>query len=637
MKKTIFLKVFSATALLLAASCASNQKPPTVEKPAAPAPAPTIQPAAAQAAATNPPPTARSERRVTDPIARIREEGLNHSQVMETLSYLTDVIGPRLTGSPGMKHANDWTRAKLESWGMENAKVEPWGVFGRGWSLQRFSAHVTSPQYIQLKAYPSAWSPGLSRPLEADVVYFDATNTAYLDKFKGKLKGAIVLVGTPRPVPARFEAPSRRYDSSNLLVMANAPIPTSQGQVVFPRPTPPPALASAGTTQPDPAQFGDNTANVTNSVSTNRPSFRGRGGAGWTRFLPFLAKEGAAVILVPSTTGDAGTIFVQSASVPEPEGETNNPTGGGGRRGGGGGGGGGGAAAARPSAYSMNAPAIPPQITVAVEDYNRLARMAKLGEKIKMSVDLQAQYHTDDLTAYNTVAEIPGTDLKDEVVMVGAHMDSWHSGTGATDNGTGVAAAMEVLRIIKTLDLKPRRTIRVALWSGEEQGLLGSRGYVSNHFGYFTTNRAGASDGSSTNRARGGRRELVKKPEHEKFSAYFNLDNGAGKIRGVYMQGNEAVRPYFRKWLEPFRDLGAETLTPSNTGSTDHVSFANVGLPGFQFIQDPLDYGTRTHHSNEDVYDRIQPDDLKQAATIMAAFVYNAAMIDEKLPRLAVE
>jgi carboxypeptidase Q len=617
MKKTTLLQYCSTAVVLLTVSCASNQKPPTVEKKTAPSP--TAATEAAAPISTNQP-TARAERRTSDPIARIREEGLNHSQVMETLSFLTDVIGPRLTGSPGMKHANEWTRAKLESWGMENAHLEAWGPFGRGWSLQRFSAHVTQPQYIQLKAYPSAWSPGLSRPLEADVVFFDATNNTQLEKFKGKLKGAIVLAGGARPVPARFEAPARRYESSNLLVMANAPIPTSSGEVVFPRPTPTP-----------PAQFADQTANVTNSVSTNRPSFRGRGGAGWTRFLPFLTKEGAAVILVPSTIGDAGTIFVQSASVPDSDGETNNATTGGRR------GGAAAAAAARPSAYSMNAPAFPAQVTVAVEDYNRLARMAKLGEKIKMSVDLQAQYHTDDLMAYNTIAEIPGTDLKDEVVMVGAHMDSWHSGTGATDNGTGVAAAMEALRIIKTLDLKPRRTIRVALWSGEEQGLLGSRAYVSNHFGYFTTNRVSANEGSSTNRSRGGRRELVKKPEHEKFNAYFNLDNGAGKIRGVYMQGNESVRPYFRKWLEPFRDLGAETLTPSNTGSTDHVSFSGVGLPGFQFIQDPLDYGTRTHHSNEDVFDRIQPDDLKQAATIMAAFVYNAAMMEEKLPRLAVE
>jgi carboxypeptidase Q len=294
-------------------------------------------------------------------------------------------------------------------------------------------------------------------------------------------------------------------------------------------------------------------------------------------------------------------------------------------------------------AYSTNAPAYPAQVTVAVEDYNRLVRMVKLGEKLKVEIDLRTKFHSEDLMAYNTIAEIPGTDLKDEIVMVGGHMDSWHSGTGATDNGTGVSAAIEALRIIKATGLKPRRTIRVALWSGEEQGLLGSRAYVAKHFGKITTNTvqiASAGDPNDTSRETNRtrmRRELVKEHEYEKLSAYFNLDNGAGKIRGVYMQGNEAVRPYFRKWLEPFRDLGAETLTPSNTGGTDHLSFHNIGLPGFQFIQDPLDYASRTHHSNEDVFDRIQPDDLKQAATIMAAFVYQAAMLDEKLPRRALD
>jgi len=255
--------------------------------------------------------------------------------------------------------------------------------------------------------------------------------------------------------------------------------------------------------------------------------------------------------------------------------------------------------------------------------------------------------------AYNTVAEIPGSDLKNEIVMLGAHLDSWHSGTGATDNGAGVAATMEAVRILKALNLQPRRTIRIGLWSGEEQGLLGSRAYVAKHFGYYT-NRASTSstsvrapkdeeDGTPSPRARTGStnsapsRKLVRGPEYESLSAYFNLDNGAGKIRGVYMQGNESVRPLFRRWLEPFSDLGAETLTLANTGGTDHTSFDSIGLPGFQFIQDPLDYWSRTHHSNEDVYDRAPPEDMKQAATILAAFAYDAAMLDEKLPRKATE
>ena len=266
-----------------------------------------------------------------------------------------------------------------------------------------------------------------------------------------------------------------------------------------------------------------------------------------------------------------------------------------------------------------------------------------------MAVDLKVNFHEDDLMAYNTVAEIPGSDLKDELVMIGAHMDSWHSGTGATDNGAGVAATMEAVRILQSLKLQPRRTIRIGLWTGEEQGLLGSKAYVAEHFGYYTNITATATAGSSGESSEGSSssaapssssrstRQLVRRSEHGKFSTYFNLDNGTGKIRGVYMQGNEAVRPIFRRWLQPFSDLDAATLTLNNTSGTDHLSFNDVGLPGFQFIQDPLEYDTRTHHSNADVFDRIQGDDLKQAATIMAAFLYQAATMDEKLPRKPVE
>jgi Zn-dependent M28 family amino/carboxypeptidase len=290
---------------------------------------------------------------------------------------------------------------------------------------------------------------------------------------------------------------------------------------------------------------------------------------------------------------------------------------------------------------------IPAQITLAIEDYNRLVRMIEQGEKLKMAVDLQVEFPDNDLMAYNTIAEIPGSDLKDEIVMIGAHLDSWHSGTGATDNAAGVAAAMEAMRILAALKLQPRRTVRIGLWSGEEQGLLGSRAYVSNHLGCYVnarTNTIASSTARSSSEAsedRSGssstnsrpRRTLVRQADYDNFSAYFNLDNGTGKIRGVYMQGNEAVRPLFRRWLEPFVDLEAETLTLSNTGGTDHQSFDGIGLPGFQFIQDPIDYWTRTHHSSADVFDRIQADDMKQAALILAAFAYHTAMLEEKLPR----
>lgn len=600
----------------------------------------------APAASPNTPATRATARRAGDAgdaIARIRDEGLNRSQVMQTASYLCDVIGPRLTGSPELKRANEWTRDRLASWGLANAHLEAWGPFGYGWTLQRFSAQVTEPQHIPLKAHPSAWSPGLSQPIEAEVVFLEATNTAQLEQYKGKLKGAIVLASPARDVPQRTEPLSRRLDVTNLLNLANAEVPRSSGRPDPPFPFPGQRFGGRGGDTNAPL-FARDTDGGTNAFrrggSTNAPPFGRRRGSSWSRFIPFLNNEGVAMVLVPSSTGDAGTIFVAGASVPSAEGDTNNPAGEFPRFGSG---------TSRPSAYSTNAPQIPPQVTVAVEDYNRLVRMAQLGEKLKLAVDLQVQFHTNDLMAYNTIAEIPGGDLKEEIVMVGGHLDSWHSGTGATDNAAGVAVAMEAARIIKALDLKPRRTIRVALWSGEEQGLLGSRAYVAKHFGQFKTNttetgstlqspRAQDSDDREPRRGRSRpERKLVKEPDYDKLSVYFNLDNGAGKIRGIYMQGNEAVRPHFRKWLEPFRDLGAETLTPANTGATDHVPFNSIGLPGFEFLQDPLDYFTRTHHSNADVYDRLQADDLKQAAVIMAAFAYQAAMLDEKLPRKPLE
>jgi Zn-dependent M28 family amino/carboxypeptidase len=284
--------------------------------------------------------------------------------------------------------------------------------------------------------------------------------------------------------------------------------------------------------------------------------------------------------------------------------------------------------------WSATAPATPPQVVLNVEDYNRLVRMIEHEVKLKLAVDLQVQFHDEDQNAYNTIAEIPGSDLKDEIVMLGGHLDSWHAGTGATDNGAGVAVAMEAVRILKAAGLQPRRTVRVALWTGEEQGLLGSRAYVREHFGHYAEDRGERSnDGQRT--ADNGRstRTLVRKPEYDKFAAYFNLDNGSGRIRGVFAQENAAAWAVFRDWLAPFRDLGAETVTLATTGGTDHLAFDGIGLPGFQFIQDPIEYMSRTHHSNADVYDRIVADDLKQAAVIMASFVYNAAMADEKLPR----
>jgi carboxypeptidase Q len=551
----------------------------------------------------------------TDPIARIRDEGLNRSQVMKTVGYLTDVIGPRLTGSPELKRANEWTRDQLASWGLTNAHLEPWGPFGRGWSLKHFSAQLLSPRVMPLIAVPKAWSPGVDYPIVGDVVYVEASKESDLDKYKGKLKGAIILTAPPRELKPRFEPMATRITETNLLRLANAGDPGSRSPLPSEIERPPRSITTNTST----------TTSTNTPPRTNAPGGPPRGGFSRT---PFPMTEGAAVLVTPSYAGFGGSVFADAAVVPTGGTATNF---------------------AGRSAWSTNAPPFLPQVTLNAEHYNLLVRLAQRGEKLRAQIQLQAQYHTDDLMAYNTVAEIPGTDLKDELVMLGGHMDSWHGGTGATDNAAGVAVCMEAVRILQTVGLHPRRTIRIALWSGEEQGLLGSRAYVTKHFGYYTNLTANqrpaeraesprGREGSEERARRNGSsprsdRKLVAGPERENLSAYFNLDNGSGKIRGVYLQGNEAARPIFRKWIAPFADLGAETLTLSNTGGTDHQSFDGVGLPGFQFIQDALDYWTLTHHSNMDTFERLVPEDLMQASVVMAAFVYQAAMADEKFPR----
>ncbi len=372
-----------------------------------------------------------------DAIERIKDEGMNRSQVMQTMSYLTDVIGPRLTNSPGMKRANEWTRDQMGKWGLQNAHLEAWGPFGRGWTLKRFSAQVVEPQAIPLIAYPKAWSPGTNGTLTAEVVYVDAKDEADLQRFKGKVKGAIVLTAPLREVKAHFEAPSTRRDEKDLLGLADAPDPRG------------------GT----PRRF------------QLTPEMRAAFNLAAKKNL-FLHEEGAALLVDSSRFGDGGTIFLGSASVPQPvPAEPFGPN------------------SSSISAYDKSAPKFAPQIVLAVEHYNRIVRLIQAGEKVTMTVDLGVEWQDADPMGYNTIAEIPGTDLKDEVVMLGGHMDSWHSGTGATDNGAGVAVAMEAVRILQVLNLKPRRTIRVGLWSGEEQGLLGSRAYVAEHFGRFETPR----------------------------------------------------------------------------------------------------------------------------------------------------
>jgi hypothetical protein len=592
--KTISL---AAVALMVPVIFSRAQQPPPAQ-PGQPATKAAVRDEAPRAAA--------------DPvIEKIKEEGTSHSQVMATLSYLSDVIGPRLTGSPNLKRANEWTRDKLTAWGMANAHLEAWGPFGKGWSLKKFSAQVVEPQCIPLIAFPKAWSPGVDGTLVAPVVYFDAKTEAEFAKFKGKLKGAIALTTPVREVTAHFEPPGRRLTDSELLRLADADEPNArrrggpQGGPQAARNGAPAAPGAPGAPAAPAGRMGRfNTPEMRAQMELNRKK------------SAFLIEEGVAMLVDCSNNGDGGTLFVQSASIPGaalpvPGQGNGNP------------------GARRPSVYDKDAPKITPQIVIAKEHYNRLVRMAEAGEHIKIAVELAVEFHDTDLMAYNTIAEIPGTDLKDEIVMLGGHIDSWHSGTGATDNAAGCAVGMEAMRIIKALDLKPRRTIRIGLWSGEEEGLLGSRAYVKEHFGKSPASMFGAPAPDAAKDSS----DSAPKAEYAKFSGYFNLDNGTGKIRGVYLQGNEAVRPIFRKWLAPFREMGATTLTVSNTGGTDHQSFDGVGLPGFQFIQDEIEYDTRTHHSNQDVFDRIQAEDMKQASVIMAAFVYNTAMLDQKLPR----
>jgi hypothetical protein len=500
-----------------------------------------------------------------DALNRIKAEEFNHSQIMELVAYLTDVTGSRLTGSPNLKQAQEYARGRLHEWGLRNAHLEAWGPFGRGWSLEGFTANLVAPTFSPLIAYPKAWSPSTQDTVRGAVVFLDAQTVADLAKYTGKLKGKIVLMSPARPVAPEFMPPALRTSDEELLKLANIK----------------PAADEAQRFQMSPER-------------------RARAELNYQKWR-LLYSEGAAVVLEPGS-GDGGTVYVTAALMPAP---LDMPS------------------EQRPHPWELNKPTVIPQVVVAAEQYNRMLRLLSRGIPVQLEVNIKARFYEQDPMSYNVIAEIPGTDLKDEVVMLGGCLDSWHAGTGATDNAAGAAVAMEVVRLLKTLNLQPRRTIRIGLWSAEEQGALGSRAYVAAHFGRRVSD---ANNPSAPTR-------LELKPEHEKFAGYFNLDYGTGKIRGVYLQGNEAVRPIFQAWLVPFHDIGAATLTSAGIGATDHNSFDAVGLPGFQFIRDFMESNTRTAHTNMDVYEHVLEDDLKQSAVVAAAFIYQAAMRDEKLPR----
>jgi carboxypeptidase Q len=531
-------------------------------------------------------------------VARIKEEGLKNSQVMDLLVYLCDIYGPRLAWSPEYKRGADWASKKLKEWGLQNVGYDKWAPMGKGWTLKLFSAMVTAPAPYPVIAYPSAWSPGFKEK-DAEVILLEVKKLEDFEKYKGKLKGKYVLLNDLQDVRAHFDAQANRLADSVLLRMANADAQSSR----------------RGRRSPFQRMNAQNIDSVI--AAARQMNVEIDSAAMVRRFqemqlnprkLEFAQKEGA-IAAIAAGRGDGGTMIVAAATVPQPPDTPRDQ---------------------RLSPYDAKAPEFIPQVVFAAEHYNRIVRMLQKGEKVKLEMELEVATTKAD-SGFNIIGEIPGTDLKDEVVMLGAHFDTWHAGTGATDDNTGTAACMEAVRILQVMakqyDMKPRRTIRVGLWGAEEEGLIGSREYVSEVF----AKRAGEAGTGTTGGGGGG--ELTKMPGYENLSVYFNHDNGTGRIRGVYMQGNEATRPIFRSWLTAYGDPAAQTLTIQNTGGTDHQSFDGVGLPGFQFIQDPIEYDSRTHHYNMDVYERIQAADMKQAATIMAMFVYNAAMREAKFPR----
>ncbi len=524
---------------------------------------------------------AQSERVDTTTVLRIKNEGLTNSRVMDYASWLTDVHSPRLSWSPEYRSAAEWVRRTFAELGLVNIRFENHGPVGRGWTLKQFNVHMTAPQTLPLIAYPKAWSLGVSK--EADVILLDVKSLDELKTYEGVLKGKYVLLNDIVPVGAHLQPEGERLSDSALLAMANADMPMRgrRGGRPFMKT---PRLDAAGIDSMFHAmrQFMPNadSATIMRMIISRFID---------PRKLEFAQAQGALAVITAGR-GDGGTFFVQGATVPQPADLPFNE---------------------RVSAYDPKASKVVPQIVFAAEHYNRLVRMIRKGERVKLDIELDVEWTKAD-SSFNILAEIPGTDLKDEVVIIGGHFDTWHAGTGATDNSSGSAVCLEAVRILqkvmKEAGMQPRRTIRVGLWGAEEQGLIGSRAYVATHY---------------ANDARA----------NENVTAYFNHDNGTGRIRGVYLQGNESVRPIFRSWLSVYNDPTAQTLTLENTGGTDHQSFDAAGIPGFQFIQDPIEYDTRTHHSNMDVYERLLEEDMTQAATIMAVFAYNAAMRDQKLPR----
>jgi carboxypeptidase Q len=503
-------------------------------------------------------------------IGKIRDEGFRRSQVMETAAQLTDVHGPRLSGSPQYKEAAEWAEKQLESWGLANAHLEPF-EFGRGWSFERSSAHVVAPVTFPLVAIPQAWTAGTGGTLRGKAVRVRVDSEADIEKWKGKLSGLVVWLGEPRELKSPEErGPFQRYSDKELDELEQYQVPGARG-----------ARGPGG------------------GPPFDREAYLRRRRLRAALDKLFAAEKPLAV--VEPSARDANVLLLGS---------------GGSRKKG------------DPQAVT--------QLVVSAVQWSRVARLLERNLDVEVELDVRTTFYEDDTNCYNVVAELPGSDKKAELVMIGAHFDSWHPGTGATDNGAGSAVMMEVMRILKAIDARPRRTIRIGLWGGEEQGLLGSRAYVAEHFASRPPLAEPGADELPSFLRNDPPAPMTLKPEHAKLAAYFNLDNGTGKVRGIYLQENSAVKPVFESWLTTVEDLGAKRITMRNTGGTDHQAFDSVGLPGFQFIQDPIEYEGSffaTHHTDMDVYDRLQREDLMQAAVVIATFAYTAANRDEPLPR----
>jgi hypothetical protein len=485
--------------------------------------------------------------------------GRGPSRVMDIMYNLTDRYGPRLTNSPQFRAAGQWAVGQLKEWGLSNVQLEKWSSDMPGWQCTYFAGSMVEPSYQALIGVPVAWTGGTNGAVTGEAILAQIQTQADMDKFHGKLKGKIVLTSPVLQIAFPTTALARRYTVAELAELVPEIIPTGGGR----------GGRGGAAGQPQ-------------MTMEERQAFQGR-------MRTYLKDEGVLLTVTATARGESGTLFGGGAQT-----STRNPNG----------------TSTRVPVETLTSSQ--PQVSLTAEHYNRIARLLEHNVPVKLQFDIKTQFdpNTD---SFNVIAEIPGNAKKDEVVMVGGHFDSWHYGTGATDNAAGSAVSMEVMRILNSLNLKMDRTVRMALWSGEEQGLLGSRAYVKEHFADPAVMKTTA--------------------EHDRMSGYFNIDNGTGRIRGVYLQGNEMMRPVFEAWFAALKDMTEGVVTIRNTGGTDHQSFDAVGLPGFQFIQDPMDYDTRTHHSNMDVYDRIQQADVEQMAVIEAAFVYDAATRPDKLPR----